>query len=81
MVGSLADQALVSWAGLSKLLICLTETELFEELSQVISVFSELYEAGKSKKGWLFWVGKEKWVLGFWTLLIQFVSDIDRSWK
>lgn len=54
MVGSLADQALVSWAGLSKLLICLTETELFEELSQVISVFSELYEAGKSKKGWLF---------------------------
>lgn len=54
MVGSLADQALASWAGLGKLLICLTETELLEELSQVISVFSEPCEAGKSKKGWLF---------------------------
>lgn len=55
MVGSLADQALAAWAGLGQLLICLTETELLEELSQVISVFSVFSEAGKSKKaGWLF---------------------------
>lgn len=55
MVGSLADQALATWAGLGQLLICLTETELLEELSRVISVFSEFCEAGKRKRaGWLF---------------------------
>lgn len=55
MVGSLADQALATWAGLGQLLICLTETELSEELSQVIPVFSEFCEAEKRKRAeWLF---------------------------
>ena len=64
MVGSMADQAIAAWAGLGQLLSCLTKTASLEELSGIISVFSESCEAGKSKKTGLFVLG-EGVVLGF----------------
>lgn len=83
MVGSLVDQELAAWAELGQLLSCLTETESLKELSGVVSVFSNSFEAGKNKKtqSFLFGVGGLFGVFVYFLNSTKFAPDTDRSGK